>query len=428
MPSTYDPLLRLELQATGENATTWGIKTNTNLDLLAESIAGAVNLNVAGSGDYTLSTANGAEDEARQAILVLTGLLTGNRNIIVPSSPKNYTVINNTTGAFTVTLKQSGGSGVVIPQGSPSITVCTSTTCVDSIGATPYTKSLLISTSAEAARTTLGLANTAIIVATSVGSDLITAVDTSAGRAAIEAAKSGDVTASGLTMATARLLGRTTSATGTIEEISVGSGLTLSGGSLALSPAATSQLREQLFTSSGTWTAPSGVTLARVVVIGGGGGGGAWNPDGDGADGGRGGFGGIAIGTFTVVPSTNYTVTVGAGGSGGGGARANGSSGGTSSFGSVISATGGAGGTSWGGIGTNGSGSGGTIRNGNLSYVSSGDFTGTARSGGSGTGAETWSASTTSGAGQYGGGGFLIGSITGAGGVGGIVYIQWAGV
>ena len=157
MPSTYDPLLRLELQATGENATTWGVKTNTNLDLLAESIAGAVNLNVAGSGDYALSTANGAEDEARQAILVLTGLLTGNRNIIVPSSPKNYTVINNTTGAFTVTLKQSGGAGLVIPTTGPTITVCTSTTCVDSIGATPYTKSFLAATSAASAQEVLAL-------------------------------------------------------------------------------------------------------------------------------------------------------------------------------------------------------------------------------------------------------------------------------
>jgi microcystin-dependent protein len=155
MPSTYDPLLRLELQATGENATTWGVKTNTNLDLLAESIAGAVTLNVAGSGDYTLSTANGAEDEARQAILILTGTLTGNRNIIVPSSPKNYTVINQTAGAFTVTLKQSGGSGLTIPTTGPTITVCTSTTCVDSIGATPYTKTLLAATSIAAAQTTL---------------------------------------------------------------------------------------------------------------------------------------------------------------------------------------------------------------------------------------------------------------------------------
>ena len=151
MPSTYDPLLRLELQATGENATTWGVKTNTNLDLLAESIAGAVNLDIAGSGDYTLTTANGAEDQARQAILVLTGTLTGNRNIIVPSSPKNYTVINNTAGAFTVTLKQSAGTGLTIPAGGPVLTVCTSTTCVDAVGSTAYSRTILAATSAVAA-------------------------------------------------------------------------------------------------------------------------------------------------------------------------------------------------------------------------------------------------------------------------------------
>jgi len=204
MPSTYDPLLRLELQATGENATTWGIKTNTNLDLLAESIAGAVNLNIAGSGDYTLSTANGAEDEARQAILVLTGTLTGNRNIIVPSSPKNYTVINNTSGAFTVTLKQSSGSGLTVLRPGPTITVCTSTTCVDAIGATAYTKNFLAATSVAPAVSALGLANTATLVATSVGSALITAVDTSAGRATLGATSVGSAVFTASTQAAAR--------------------------------------------------------------------------------------------------------------------------------------------------------------------------------------------------------------------------------
>lgn len=157
MPSTFDPLLRLELQATGENATTWGVKTNTNLELIGAAVAGATTVNIAGSGDYTLTTANAATDEARQAILVLTGLLTGNRNVIVPSSPKNYTVINQTTGAFTVTLKQAAGTGLVIPRTGPSITVCTSTTCVDSIGATPFSKTLLDDADAATARATLGV-------------------------------------------------------------------------------------------------------------------------------------------------------------------------------------------------------------------------------------------------------------------------------
>lgn len=158
MPSTYDPLLRLELQGVGENATTWGVKTNTNLSLLADSIAGAVPLNVAGTGDYTLSTASGASDESRYSILVLTGLLTGNRDIIVPSSPKNYVVINQTTGAFTVTLKQSAGTGVVITRDGPNLVVCTSTTALDSIGATTFTKPLIASTSSATARGILSAA------------------------------------------------------------------------------------------------------------------------------------------------------------------------------------------------------------------------------------------------------------------------------
>jgi len=383
MPSTYDPLLRLELQATGENATTWGVKTNTNLDLLAESIAGAVTLNVAGSGDYTLSTANGAEDEARQAILVLTGLLTGNRNIIVPSSPKNYTVINNTTGAFTVTLKQSAGTGLVLGASGSTITVCTSTTCIDATGATPYTRNFLIATSVAPAVSALGLANTATLVATSIGSALITAVDTSAGRAAIAAAGSGAVTASGLTMATSRLLGRTTSATGTVEEITVGSGLSLSAGSLSAIAGTGNLLNVQVFTGSGTYTRTSGATRAVVVAVGGGGGG----------------------------------RSVGSGGNGG-----------TTSFGSHVSAAGGSGATSGegGAGGTGGSGATIAIRGapGVASAASFGGNVGVAAAGAGG--GQGGGLSTTAGVRGGGGGGVAVaqfssccGSLGGVAGGGG---------
>ena len=89
-------------------------------------------------------------------------------------------------------------------------------------------------------------------------------------------------------------------------------------------------LQEQQFTSSGTWTAPTGVTKVWLLVVGGGGGGG-------GAYGGGGGMGGAQTQQqFTVSPSTGYTVTVGAGGSSGG-------NGGTSSF-STVTGLGGIGG------------------------------------------------------------------------------------
>lgn len=128
MPSTYDPLLRLELQATGENATTWGTKTNNNLDLIAAAVAGVANV-VLFSADTTLTTANAAADQARCAILLLQGTLTGDSNVIVPSSPKTYVAVRQTTGAYNITFKQAGGTGAILPPTGSELIVCTTATC-----------------------------------------------------------------------------------------------------------------------------------------------------------------------------------------------------------------------------------------------------------------------------------------------------------
>ena len=101
----------------------------------------------------------------------------------------------------------------------------------------------------------------------------------------------------------------------------------------------------QVFTSSGTWTKPSGITKVKVTVVGGGGGGGgvpsiaAINPGSAG-----GGGGGTAIEVIDVSSTSSATVTIGAGGAGGTSSGTIGTTGGTSSFGSFCSATGGVGG------------------------------------------------------------------------------------
>lgn len=129
MASTFDALLRLELQQTGENANTWGEKTNTNLELIADAIAGSTSISIAGTGDYTLSTANAAIDQARKMFITLTGVLTGARAIIVPSNSKVYVIYNNTSGAFAVTVKTSSGVAATVPQGFLSLVVCNGTDC-----------------------------------------------------------------------------------------------------------------------------------------------------------------------------------------------------------------------------------------------------------------------------------------------------------
>lgn len=130
-------------------------------------------------------------------------------------------------------------------------------------------------------------------------------------------------------------------ATGTVTAAAFsgdGSALTNVGGGL------TSQ---QVYTSSGTWTKPSGIKKVKVTVTGGGGGGGQGNAtDSAGGTGGAGGGGGgTAIEIIDVSNVSSVTVTVGAGGNGAT-SQVTGANGGTSSFGSYCSATGGGGGES----------------------------------------------------------------------------------
>lgn len=96
-------------------------------------------------------------------------------------------------------------------------------------------------------------------------------------------------------------------------------------------------MNEQLFTSSGTFTAPAGVTKVELFVAAGGGGGGGDTGGNNGGQGYGGGQGGVTTQLFTVVPGTGYTVTIGGGGAGANGTGANGTA---SSFSSVSSTTG----------------------------------------------------------------------------------------
>jgi len=112
----------------------------------------------------------------------------------------------------------------------------------------------------------------------------------------------------------------------------------------------------QVFTTSGSFTVPAGVTKIEVEVRGGGGGGGGGMTATSSIPGRGGCGGGYGKGVFSVIEGSTHTVTVGAGGSGGSSAPSAGVAGGTSSFGTLISATGGGGGTT----GTSGGCAGGT--------------------------------------------------------------------
>jgi len=118
MASSYSTDLKLELMVTGENSGTWGDKTNTNLNLVQQAIAGYEAIDVA-SADVTLAMTNATLSNARNMVLSLTGTLAGTRVVNVPDGiEKTYIVADNTTrSGNTLTIKTVSGTGVEIPEG-----------------------------------------------------------------------------------------------------------------------------------------------------------------------------------------------------------------------------------------------------------------------------------------------------------------------
>jgi len=119
MASTFSSDLKLELMATGENAGTWGTKTNTNLNLVQQAVAGYQAIDVA-SSDVALAMTDATISNARNATLKLTGTLAANRTVTIPDSiEKVYNVVDGTDHAgYTLTFKTSSGSGVLLCEGN----------------------------------------------------------------------------------------------------------------------------------------------------------------------------------------------------------------------------------------------------------------------------------------------------------------------
>jgi hypothetical protein len=111
MANSTSTSLKLTVQATGENSGTWGQITNTNLLILEQAIGGYDALGI--TSGATLTFTNGALSNGKNQVLKLTGTIGGAVNVVVPDSvEKTYVIDNATTGAFTVTVKTTSGTGV----------------------------------------------------------------------------------------------------------------------------------------------------------------------------------------------------------------------------------------------------------------------------------------------------------------------------
>ena len=117
MADSATTIARLRNQEEGGNDGLWGQYTDINLTLLEDLAAGVLSKDISGEGNITLTSTNFVADEARHAVLELTGTLTNIRYVVVPNSQKTYFINNKTGNEFKDYVKTSSGSAVEIAFG-----------------------------------------------------------------------------------------------------------------------------------------------------------------------------------------------------------------------------------------------------------------------------------------------------------------------
>ena len=132
MASTYSSTLNLELQASGENSGTWGTITNNNLQKLESAIKGYVSVAIASTSDSLSATDGTTADETSNAIIKLTGTLTGNTTMQC-EAVENWYIVDNaaTMGTYTLGFKPAGGTAASLVSGSKHLLYSDGSTMFD---------------------------------------------------------------------------------------------------------------------------------------------------------------------------------------------------------------------------------------------------------------------------------------------------------
>ena len=162
MATTYYTSLKLALIGDGDQSGIWGQTTNTNLGTLLEQAITGVQTITMFDANYTLSNLNGTTDEARNAVLVVTGTNNAVRDLIPSVVEKLYTIVNNTTGGFAIRVIGATGTGVNIPNGSTRTVYCDGTNFILANYNTVVAAGTGINVATVNDTTTVNIANTAV--------------------------------------------------------------------------------------------------------------------------------------------------------------------------------------------------------------------------------------------------------------------------
>ena len=324
---------------TGENAGTWGDKTNDNLNVIQQAIAGYGEQSIAGGAQTTaLTIANSPTlSVARNIVIKLTGTITGNQIVTIPDGiEKTWIVSNGTTGAFTVEFKTVSGTGatwtttdkgikILYSDGTnintADLSTLSGTVASAQIADLAITSSKLASFAVTSARLASFAVTTSRLATDAVTGVKITQSTITQSKLAANSVGSNQLISTGVTAASYTSATITVDADGRITAASSGS----AGAGMAI------PTLYAVGPTSGTYTAtPSANRLSVYLYAGGGGSGGAPG----GVSSGSGGGGGFGFYNKPITQPFAQPYSVGGGGNGGPSGNS-GNAGGNSTFANV---------------------------------------------------------------------------------------------